>query len=47
MRREVDGTTVLFGWMGPFWLWHAFADGSRMCRCRHSVKCRQVREMFR
>lgn len=47
MKRMADGTTVLFGWTGPFWLWHAITDGSRLCRCRHSVKCRQVREMIR
>lgn len=48
LKREVDGTTVLFGWTAHFfWFWHAMADGTRMCRCRHSVKCREIREEFR
>lgn len=47
LRREEDGTTKLFGWTGPFWLWHALTDGTRMCWCKHSVKCYEIREMFR
>lgn len=46
LRRETDGTTSLLGWtsrFGPVWFWHAMFDGTRVCHCRHSTACREVR----
>lgn len=39
LRRQVDGTTLAFGWTssnGFVWFWHVLFDGTRFCRCIHS-----------